>query len=117
MAAGGDTASLVVALSAQLSKFEKDMKGAVDIAKRRTKDIEDTFSKMNAEISNQLSALAQIGLGRFGPLGSSIGRLGPVGLSVAAGIGVAVVAFDQLSQAVKEYVDQAGKLRDASDTT
>jgi Lambda phage tail tape-measure protein (Tape_meas_lam_C) len=112
-----DTAALVVALSAQLTKFEKDMKGAVDIANRRTKEIENSFTKMNAAINNQLQSLAQTGLGQFGPLGSSIGRLGPIGLSVAAGIGVAVVAFDQLSQAVKEYVDQAGKLRDAADTT
>lgn len=41
------TASLVVALSAQLTKFESDMKKAGDIADRTVSDIEGRFSKAN----------------------------------------------------------------------
>jgi hypothetical protein len=46
-----NTASLVVALSAQLTKFEKDMRDAGIIADKGVKDIEDKFSKMNPKIS------------------------------------------------------------------
>ena len=56
--AGNDTAALVVALSAQVSKFEKDMQSAVAIADKSTKDIEGRFADMNAAISGKLSALA-----------------------------------------------------------
>lgn len=46
-----NTASLVVALSAQLTKFEKDMRDAGIMADKATKDIEDKFSKMNPQVS------------------------------------------------------------------
>jgi hypothetical protein len=46
-----DTASLVVALSAQLTKFEKDMRDAGIMADKATKDIEDKFSRMNPQVS------------------------------------------------------------------
>ena len=49
--AGDSTAALVVALSAQLSKFEKDMKRAGDIANRSASEIEDRFSKINPSFS------------------------------------------------------------------
>jgi hypothetical protein len=42
-----DTAALVVALSAQLTKFEQDMNKAVGIADKSVKEIEDKFSKAN----------------------------------------------------------------------
>jgi hypothetical protein len=42
-----DTAALVVALSAQLTKFEKDMKEAGGIADRTVSGIEDRFSRLN----------------------------------------------------------------------
>jgi hypothetical protein len=45
--AGNDTAALVVALSAQLTRFEKDMKRAGDIADRQASQIEDRFSRLN----------------------------------------------------------------------
>jgi hypothetical protein len=44
-----NTASLVVALSAQLTKFEKDMKAAGVMADNAVSDIEDKFSKMNPQ--------------------------------------------------------------------
>jgi hypothetical protein len=46
-----NTASLVVALSAQLSKFEKDMKQAGIMADQATNDIEKKFSSMSPKIS------------------------------------------------------------------
>ena len=46
-----NTASLVVALSAQLTKFEKDMKAAGIMADDATKDIEKKFSSMSPKIS------------------------------------------------------------------
>jgi hypothetical protein len=46
-----NTASLVVALSAQLTKFEQDMKKAGIMADQATNDIERKFSSMNPKIS------------------------------------------------------------------
>ena len=112
-----DTAALVVALSAQLTKFEKDMKGAVDIASRRTKEIESTFAKMNAEINSQVSGLQQTGLGQLGGVGSIIGKLGPVAATVGAALGGLAIGFAAVSEKVKEFIQQAGQLRDAADTT
>lgn len=45
--ANNDTAALVVALSAQLTKFEKDMQRAGVLADKTVSDIEDKFSKAN----------------------------------------------------------------------
>jgi hypothetical protein len=46
-----DTAALVVALSAQLTKFEKDMRAAGIMADKAVSDIEDKFSKINPQVS------------------------------------------------------------------
>jgi hypothetical protein len=56
--AGNDTAALVVALSAQLTKFERDMKSAGDTADRTASGIEDRFSKLN--LSTTASALGNL---------------------------------------------------------
>jgi Lambda phage tail tape-measure protein (Tape_meas_lam_C) len=113
-----DTAALVVALSAQLTKFEKDMKGAVDIASKRTKEIEGTFEKMNKTIAGQLGTLAgQAGGGPFGGIAGGLARLGPVGLTAAAGLGAITVAFLSLNAQVQAFVRQADQLRNAADTT
>ncbi|MGX0963155.1 hypothetical protein AB7M63_003604 [Bradyrhizobium japonicum] len=56
--AGNDTAALVVALSAQLSRFERDMKQAGDIADRTASGIEDRFSRMNPAASSFLGNFA-----------------------------------------------------------
>jgi Lambda phage tail tape-measure protein (Tape_meas_lam_C) len=112
-----DTAALVVALSAQLTKFERDMKGAVDIASKRTKEIEGTFEKMNKQIAGQLSALAGQAGGPFGGIASGLTRLGPAGLTAAAGLGAITVAFLSLNSQVQAFVRQADQLRNAADTT
>ncbi len=49
--ANNDTAALVVALSAQLTKFEKDMRQAGVLADKTVSDIEDKFAKANPSIS------------------------------------------------------------------
>lgn len=49
--AGNDTAALVVALSAQLTQFEKDMDKAVGIADQKTRQIESSFSKINPSVA------------------------------------------------------------------
>lgn len=46
-----DTAALVIALSAQLTKFEKDLQKAGVIAEKSVRDIENKFEKMNPKIS------------------------------------------------------------------
>ncbi|MBR0855669.1 hypothetical protein [Bradyrhizobium liaoningense] len=56
--AGNDTAALVVALSAQLSRFERDMKQAGDIADRTASGIEDRFSRLNPVASSFLGNFA-----------------------------------------------------------
>src|SRR5262249_8919410 len=49
--ASDDTAALVVALSAQLTQFEKDMAKAGDIADKGVRNIEDKFHKANITVS------------------------------------------------------------------
>lgn len=56
--AGNDAAALVVALSAQLSRFERDMKQAGDIADRTASGIEDRFSRINPAASSFLGNFA-----------------------------------------------------------
>ena len=112
-----DTAALVVALSAQLSRFEKDMKDAVKIADTQTKAIETRFQKMNDEISSQLKGVAATGLGRLGPLGGIIGAIGPAGLALGVGIGAAALAFDHLASSTQKFIEQASQLKNTSETT
>lgn len=50
--AGNDTAALVVALSAQLTKFEKDMKDVGGIADRTVSGIEDRFNRLNPSVAS-----------------------------------------------------------------
>ena len=62
-----DTAALVVALSAQLTKFEQDMNKAVGIADKGVNDIEGKFKKANIEfkgfdeLDKKLKGLLTIG--------------------------------------------------------
>jgi len=60
--AGNDTAALVVALSAQLTQFEKDMDSAVGIADRGVRNIEDRFSRLNVGkgIDDLVSSIAKL---------------------------------------------------------
>ena len=111
-----DTAALVVALSAQLTKFEKDMKGAVNIADKRTKEIEASFAKMNANIQNQFTALGG-GAGGIGNLAGVLGRLGPIGATAATAVLAIGAAFAHASVEVAAYAKKVDQLRNAADTT
>jgi hypothetical protein len=62
-----DTAALVVALSAQLTKFEKDMRQAGIMAEGAVRDIENKFSKINPQVNasflgNMFSNIATKGI-------------------------------------------------------
>lgn len=114
--AGNDTAALVVALSAQLTKFEKDMQGAVGVANKRTKEIENRFEQMNQAISGQFGNFAQNAAARLGPLGAVITSLGPIGLAVAASIGTLALAFSFVSDKVDAFVEKSKALKEAAET-
>lgn len=53
-----DTAALVVALSAQMSRFERDMKQAGDVADRTASGIEDRFSRINPSAASFIGNFA-----------------------------------------------------------
>lgn len=112
-----DVAALVVALSAQLTKFEKDMKDAYAIADKQTKAIETRFSQMNKNIENEFSSF----VGRFtaaaGPLGGILGGLGPIGTSIAVGIGAATLAITALSEVTQQYIEKQRAMREMTETT
>src|SRR5262244_588026 len=112
-----DTAALVVALSAQLTKFEKDMKDAVKIADTRTKEIETSFSKMNAAIDQQLSNVVSGLSGRIGGIGQILGSIGPAGLALATGIGAAILAFDKLGASIERFIELNVRLRETAEVT
>lgn len=114
--ADNDTAALVVALSAQLTRFEKDMKGAVDIADKRTKEIETRFEKMNSVISSKAQLLSSSAIGNLGFAGALISSLGPAGIVAATGLGAAVAAMFALVNATSEYTEKAARLKDAAET-
>jgi hypothetical protein len=56
-----DTAALVVALSAQLTRFEKDMEKAVTVANDNVKKIEDRFAKINPNVAPVVKNFEQAG--------------------------------------------------------
>ena len=93
-----DTAALVVALSAQLTKFEKDMQKAVGIADKGVKDIEQRFAKANPSVA----------LAGFESLGSKI---------KAGGIIAAIVAIVHEVNALNKAVAQIGETAEAVGTT
>jgi hypothetical protein len=114
--ATNDTAALVVALSAQLTKFEKDMKGAVDIADKRTKEIETRFGAMNTAIQNKLSALGAAASSNLGFAGTLLNTLGPAGIAAAAGIGLAVGGVLALADAAAEFATKSKALKEGAET-
>jgi Lambda phage tail tape-measure protein (Tape_meas_lam_C) len=112
-----DTAALVVALSAQLTKFEKDMKDAVKIADTRTKEIEAQFGRMNQAITSELSSFASAYGSQIGGIGRVLASIGPVGLTIAAGLGAATLAVNALVDATDKYVERQRALRETAETT
>lgn len=111
-----DTAALVVALSAQLTKFEKDMKSAVDVADKNVKKIEDRFGAANKVISDRLSGFAANASAQLGLVGQVMNTLGPVGLGLAAAVGSLALAFSFVSDKVDGFAEKAKKLKEAAET-
>lgn len=90
--AGNDTAALVVALSAQLTKFEKDLDNAVGIADRGARRIEERFEKMNIgrgfdDLIRSVARLAALGglaevTNRLHEVVASVAQIGDVARTV-----------------------------------
>ncbi len=117
MAAGSDTAALVVALSAQLTKFEKDMKDAVKVADTNVSQIESRFAKMNTTISNELSGFVGSYAAQAGAVGRVLQSIGPLGLTIAAGIGAASLAMSFLIDKTEQYAAKQKELKETSEIT
>ena len=114
--AANDTAALVVALSAQVSKFEKDMKSATDIADRSVKQIENRFSAMNGVLSSKFNDLTSTASSKLGTVGSLLGALGPYGTAAAVGLGTLVGVMYSLAAATGEFAEKSQKLKEAAET-
>lgn len=101
--ASNDTAALVVALSAQLTKFEKAMADAGTIADKGVKDIEGRFAKMNPDASGLIAwgkqAFGIIGVAAFldklKEVTLEVGKLG----QEAQRVGVSAEQFQELRYA------------------
>lgn len=97
--AQNDTAALVVALSAQMSKFEKDMKDAVTIADRGTRQIENRFAAMNGPVVANLTKTMQGIGGVLGGIGSNfLSAAGIAGLGLSALLATAVKLNSELGK-------------------
>lgn len=114
--AANDTAALVVALSAQLSKFEKDMKSAVDIADKRTKEIETAFTRLNGAITGKLQQVTASLTGQVGFAGQVLTALGPAGVAAAVGLGATIGALAALSDATQRFSEKAKALKEGAET-
>jgi hypothetical protein len=111
-----DTAALVVALSAQLTKFEKDMQGAVAIADRRTKEIEGKFSALNTTINNKFTSLTSQAKSNIGFLGDLLSSLGGKGTTAAVAIGVVAGAIAFLADKTAEFAEKSKALKEGAET-
>lgn len=111
-----NTAALVVALSAQITKFESDMNKAVGVAGKKTKEIEDKFVSANKAIAAQGTALATNLSNNVGGLGTVLAKLGPVGLGTAAALGGLALGMKGIVDATNKWVEELGRLKDASET-
>lgn len=114
--AANETAALVVALSAQVSKFQKDMDAANGIANKAVKQIEDRFAAAGGVIGTKFNSAIQGTAAQLGTVGLAMSALGPVGLAVAAGIGALALAFSFVSDKTEIFAEKAKKLKDLSET-
>jgi len=101
-----ETAALVVALSAQLTKFQSDMDTASAIAGNAVKGIEDSFSKLNPDASKFMSNFADAAKGPAQDAGNTIG------VALLAGFGVAIAA---IVTKIGTLIDGLSKIGDRAD--
>jgi hypothetical protein len=124
--AGNDTAALVVALSAQVTKFEKDMQKAGSIADRQVSSIEDRFAQLNPTFSG-LTALipAAVVTGALASIKSVLDALAEVGdksqdlripaqelQALSMGAQQARVSADELNKALTTFTDVSKRSSD-----
>lgn len=118
--ASNDTAALVVALSAQLTKFEKDMDQAVGLADRSVKKIENSFSKIDpgggSELASKLEKLLTVGgiIAALNSLHELVAELAKVG-DQAERVGLTAAEFQTLRFAIVSTggsVESAGGFMD-----
>jgi lambda family phage tail tape measure protein len=110
-----NTASLVVALSAQVTRFEKDMADAGVIADKGVKNIENKFSALSTGVGKKLTDMARQFSGALGPAGGLLTALGPAGLAVGAALGTAAIAMSELTDAVDRFAEKQVKLKDGAE--
>jgi hypothetical protein len=106
--AADDTAALIVALSAQVSQFQKDLDNAAGIADKSARKIEDRFAKMNlgGSIDGLIGKLrAVVAGGAIGELVSQVvdlnEQVAQIGNS-AARVGLSTDEFQTLRYAIVE---------------
>lgn len=124
--AGNDTAALVVALSAQVTKFERDMQKAGSIADRQVSSIEDRFSQLNPTFSG-LTALIPAALvtGAIATIKGVVDALAEIGdksqdmripaqelQALSMGAQQARISADELNKALTTFTDVSKKSTD-----
>jgi hypothetical protein len=114
--ATNDTAALVVALSAQLTKFEKDMKGAVDIAdqvaprrSRRLHALEQHGQRQAVRVSSACRAISVSS-------GQLLVPLGPLGIAAAVGSGDRRRLRERSLGGDGQFAEKAKVLKEAAET-
>jgi hypothetical protein len=104
--ASSDTAALIVALSAQVTQFQKDMDNAVGIADKSARQIETRFNKINpnAALFDFINQLQTIAAG--GAIGEAVKIIADLNAQVAqigdhaAAVGLTTDQFQQFRFAV-----------------
>jgi hypothetical protein len=104
-----DTAALVVALSAQLSQFQKDMDRANQIANDNVKKIEDSFNKINPNAEQMLGRFADSAKAPAESAGQSIGNAIVVGFIGA--LGALALRLTSIIEGLAKIGDRAEDLR------
>ncbi len=104
-----DVAALVVALSAQLSQFQKDMEKAGTIADSAVKGIEESFSKMNPDASGALRSFSDSAQQPAQAAGASIGQAVLVGFTGA--IALIITRLGLIVDGLAKIGDRAEDLR------
>lgn len=112
-----ETAALVVALSAQVSKFQKDMDAANGIATKTINEIQNRFAAAGGVIASRFGSEIQGAASRLGTIGAAMSALGPIGLVAAAGIGALALAFDFVTEKTEIFVEKAKNLKNMAEDT
>lgn len=97
------------AANAQLDRVRQKYQEHIDSA-QRAQLASTRFGQALTGVTGQLVALSA----GLGPVGVALASMGPWGLAAAAGIGVFEHTLGAVSQAVKRFADEMGRLRDSA---